>query len=129
MAAAAGSSHPRRRGCLELSLACDWPTPVATHLSLVATRLGAEAAQGQQAANALPLHARSLCSPQVNPELEGPTLPSKSDEEFRPFVRRLPEFKFWCAAGPPLLHPSQPAPPAFRSTALLSCHGALLQRA
>ncbi|EFN54082.1 hypothetical protein CHLNCDRAFT_25335, partial [Chlorella variabilis] len=34
-------------------------------------------------------------SPQVNPELEGPTLPSKSDEEFRPFVRRLPEFKFW----------------------------------
>lgn len=35
------------------------------------------------------------CSPQVNPELEGPTLPSKSDEEFRPFVRRLPEFKFW----------------------------------
>jgi Rer1 family len=37
-------------------------------------------------------------SPQVDPELEGPTLPSKSDEEFRPFVRRLPEFKFWCAA-------------------------------
>lgn len=37
------------------------------------------------------------CSPQVNPELEGPTLPSKADEEFRPFVRRLPEFKFWCA--------------------------------
>lgn len=34
-------------------------------------------------------------SPQVNPELEGPTLPSKADEEFRPFVRRLPEFKFW----------------------------------
>ena len=46
-----------------------------------------------------PLHppAASHCcrSPQVNPELEGPTLPSKSDEEFRPFVRRLPEFKFW----------------------------------
>lgn len=41
----------------------------------------------------------SRCSPQVNPELEGPTLPSKADEEFRPFVRRLPEFKFWCAAG------------------------------
>lgn len=36
------------------------------------------------------------CSPQVSPELDGPTLPSKSDEEFRPFVRRLPEFKFWC---------------------------------
>ncbi|KAF9360926.1 retention in endoplasmic reticulum protein 1 [Mortierella sp. NVP85] len=26
---------------------------------------------------------------------EGPTLPIRSDEEFRPFVRRLPEFKFW----------------------------------
>lgn len=38
-------------------------------------------------------------SPQVDPELEGPTLPSKSDEEFRPFVRKLPEFKFWCGRG------------------------------
>lgn len=36
-------------------------------------------------------------TPQVDPELEGPTLPSKSDEEFRPFVRKLPEFKAWCA--------------------------------
>ena len=35
-------------------------------------------------------------TPQVDPELEGPTLPSKSDEEFRPFVRKLPEFKAWC---------------------------------
>jgi len=26
---------------------------------------------------------------------EGPRLPTKSDEEFRPFMRRLPEFKFW----------------------------------
>ena len=26
---------------------------------------------------------------------EGPTLPTKSDEEYRPFIRRLPEFKFW----------------------------------
>ena len=34
-------------------------------------------------------------SPQVDPELEGPTLPSKREDEFRPFVRRLPEFKFW----------------------------------
>lgn len=23
------------------------------------------------------------------------TLPTKQDEEFRPFIRRLPEFKFW----------------------------------
>lgn len=34
-------------------------------------------------------------TPQIDPELEGPTLPSKGNEEFRPFVRRLPEFKFW----------------------------------
>ncbi|KAI8643387.1 hypothetical protein BD408DRAFT_414827 [Parasitella parasitica] len=26
---------------------------------------------------------------------EGPTLPTRNDEEFRPFIRRLPEFKFW----------------------------------
>jgi len=25
-------------------------------------------------------------------------LPTKRDEEFRPFIRRLPEFKFWHAA-------------------------------
>lgn len=36
-------------------------------------------------------------TPQVDPELEGPTLPSKGQDEFRPFVRRLPEFKFWSA--------------------------------
>lgn len=35
-------------------------------------------------------------TPQVDPELEeGPQLPTKSDQEFKPFVRRLPEFKFW----------------------------------
>lgn len=34
-------------------------------------------------------------TPQFDPELEGPELPTKADEEFRPFVRRLPEFKFW----------------------------------
>lgn len=31
-------------------------------------------------------------------EMEGgglPALPTKQDEEFRPFIRRLPEFKFW----------------------------------
>ncbi|CAH1765075.1 9617_t:CDS:2 [Entrophospora sp. SA101] len=26
---------------------------------------------------------------------EGPSLPTKADEEFKPFIRRLPEFKFW----------------------------------
>ncbi|KAL6756007.1 retrieval of early ER protein Rer1 [Haematococcus lacustris] len=34
-------------------------------------------------------------TPQVDPESDGPELPTKSDQEFRPFVRRLPEFKFW----------------------------------
>lgn len=28
-------------------------------------------------------------------EEDEPHLPTKSDEEFRPFMRRLPEFKFW----------------------------------
>lgn len=37
-------------------------------------------------------------TPQVDPEAEhheGPSLPTKQDQEFKPFVRRLPEFKFW----------------------------------
>lgn len=25
----------------------------------------------------------------------GPSLPTRANEEFRPFIRRLPEFKFW----------------------------------
>eukprot|EP00392_Amoebophrya_sp_AT5.2_P015603 g15816.t1 len=42
-------------------------------------------------------------SPAVDPEEEedGPTLPtlgSETDGEFRPFSRKLPEFKFWVAA-------------------------------
>ncbi|XP_054631648.1 protein RER1 isoform X3 [Dunckerocampus dactyliophorus] len=39
---------------------------------------------------------------QVDPSLldedEGPALPTKQNEEFRPFIRRLPEFKFWHSA-------------------------------
>lgn len=37
-------------------------------------------------------------TPQVDPELEedGPALPTKADQEFKPFIRRLPEMKFWC---------------------------------
>ncbi|EIE27071.1 retrieval of early ER protein Rer1 [Coccomyxa subellipsoidea C-169] len=42
-------------------------------------------------------------TPQVDPELEGPTLPSKKEDEFRPFVRRLPEFKFWYSSFKALL--------------------------
>jgi hypothetical protein len=34
-------------------------------------------------------------SPQVDPEIEDPGLPSKETDEFKPFIRRLPEFKFW----------------------------------
>ncbi|XP_058778010.1 protein RER1A-like isoform X2 [Vicia villosa] len=36
-------------------------------------------------------------SPQEDPALaaDGPTLPTRASDEFRPFVRRLPEFKFW----------------------------------
>ena len=35
-------------------------------------------------------------SPAIDPEqADGPMLPTTSDEEFRPFSRRLPEFKFW----------------------------------
>lgn len=34
----------------------------------------------------------------VDPELDAPTLPSRREDEFRPFVRRLPEFKAWWAA-------------------------------
>merc|ERR1712188_181213 len=42
-------------------------------------------------------------SPQIDPETEGPQLPTKSDQEFKPFVRRLPEFKFWRSAMKSLL--------------------------
>jgi len=37
-------------------------------------------------------------SPQIDPETEGLILPTDSSEEFRPFSRRLPEFKFWYSA-------------------------------
>ncbi|GFY95119.1 hypothetical protein Acr_10g0005040 [Actinidia rufa] len=43
-------------------------------------------------------------SPLVDPELEpsdGPMLPTKGSDEFKPFIRRLPEFKFWFA---PIYH-------------------------
>lgn len=38
-------------------------------------------------------------TPSIDPALEddddGPVLPSKTNDEFRPFMRRLPEFKCW----------------------------------
>lgn len=43
----------------------------------------------------------AFLSPRFEPAFEEdgdePGLPTKADEEFKPFVRRLPEFKFWCA--------------------------------
>jgi len=39
-------------------------------------------------------------SPKIDPEMEaldGASLPTKGSDEFRPFIRRLPEFKFWYA--------------------------------
>merc|ERR1712232_1522322 len=41
----------------------------------------------------------NFLSPAVDPELEdGPVLPTKEQGEFRPFTRKLPEFKFWTGA-------------------------------
>ena len=52
-------------------------------------------------------------SPMVDPELdpsaaaEGPALPTRGSDEFKPFIRRLPEFKFWSdpVSPPPDLSP------------------------
>ncbi|CAL9702772.1 unnamed protein product [Knipowitschia caucasica] len=44
----------------------------------------------------------AFLSPKVDPSMldedDGPALPTKQNEEFRPFIRRLPEFKFWHSA-------------------------------
>ncbi|XP_043918931.1 protein RER1 isoform X1 [Protopterus annectens] len=45
----------------------------------------------------------AFLSPKVDPSLledsdDGPSLPTKQNDEFRPFIRRLPEFKFWHSA-------------------------------
>jgi len=47
----------------------------------------------------------AFLTPKIDPALDldsaddpdGPALPTRSNEEFRPFIRRLPEFKFWYA--------------------------------
>lgn len=36
-----------------------------------------------------------ICTAQIDADTEGPLLPSKMSEEFRPFTRRVPEFQFW----------------------------------
>ena len=37
-------------------------------------------------------------TPQMDMDSDGPSLPTKADQEYKPFVRRLPEFKFWYAS-------------------------------
>ncbi|XP_076160483.1 protein RER1 isoform X1 [Ptiloglossa arizonensis] len=42
----------------------------------------------------------AFLTPKIDPAMdfddgEGPELPTRSNEEFRPFIRKLPEFKFW----------------------------------
>ena len=44
----------------------------------------------------------AFLTPKIDPEYDpyendedGPNLPTHTNEEFRPFIRRLPEFKFW----------------------------------
>lgn len=39
-----------------------------------------------------------VLSPQEDFALDGPTLPTSDADEFKPFQRRLPEFKFWYSA-------------------------------
>ncbi|KAL7727595.1 hypothetical protein ACLKA6_014944 [Drosophila palustris] len=50
----------------------------------------------------------AFLTPKIDPEFdpyaaddedEGPNLPTHSNEEFRPFIRRLPEFKFWLSVA------------------------------
>lgn len=41
------------------------------------------------------LHSFNFSKHLADEDEDGPTLPTKSDEEFKPFIRRLPEFKFW----------------------------------
>jgi len=47
----------------------------------------------------------AFLTPKIDPAMAdfededaGPELPTKQNEEFRPFIRRLPEFKFWYSA-------------------------------
>ncbi|XP_076250211.1 protein RER1 isoform X2 [Rhynchophorus ferrugineus] len=43
----------------------------------------------------------AFLTPKIDPAMDfdaednGPELPTRANEEFRPFIRRLPEFKFW----------------------------------
>ncbi|KAK7482499.1 hypothetical protein BaRGS_00026210 [Batillaria attramentaria] len=51
----------------------------------------------------------AFLTPKIDPAMledsdeDGPSLPTKANEEFRPFMRRLPEFKFWYSASKAIL--------------------------
>ncbi|XP_072036182.1 protein RER1-like [Amphiura filiformis] len=50
----------------------------------------------------------AFLSPKIDPAFtdesdDGPSLPTRQSEEFRPFIRRLPEFKFWHSATKAIL--------------------------
>ncbi|KAF7810880.1 protein RER1B-like [Senna tora] len=45
--------------------------------------------------NLLILFLSPLVDPGLEPSDGGPLLPTKGSDEFKPFIRRLPEFKFW----------------------------------
>lgn len=36
-----------------------------------------------------------LADPETESSSDGPVLPTRGSDEFKPFIRRLPEFKFW----------------------------------
>eukprot|EP00440_Ansanella_granifera_P038916 gb/GFBE01042220.1/.p1 GENE.gb/GFBE01042220.1/~~gb/GFBE01042220.1/.p1 ORF type:complete len:186 (+),score=36.18 gb/GFBE01042220.1/:1-558(+) len=40
----------------------------------------------------------NFLSPAIDPDTEDVALPTKESSEFRPFTRKLPEFKFWWSA-------------------------------
>jgi len=54
----------------------------------------------------------AFLTPKVDPAMatadaddeDGPSLPTRQSEEFRPFIRRLPEFKFWLSATKAMLY-------------------------
>jgi hypothetical protein len=37
-------------------------------------------------------------SPQADPAGDGPLLPTAVGDDYKPFARRMPEFKFWCSS-------------------------------
>jgi Rer1 family len=45
--------------------------------------------------HATTLHTALYPHVQVDPDNDGPGLPTADTDEFRPFTRRLPEFQFW----------------------------------